>query len=300
MIATRKLWRWPKRRYLFIALAAAALFAAAGCGTETREPTEAPAEKAATDAQRQSMRVMDETAERAYRSAQAGDLEEARSSIAQLAVLTTKLNYDAIATVEGMEAVAGAVTSAMRALNAVSPDAPTVLQKVAGARLAVDALSHRQQPMWLTFRSPLAEDLKRLSDAAATKDDPAASLALAAWRGHAELVRAAIVVSRGVQEATKLDSMTIFLTNGLREADWESIRQAMPQLRTSLDELFEEEHRETVSPLIPTAEPPHPALWSFGLGSFIVTVLGYVAWRKYRAEQGVVRVKSNRDFSGRA
>jgi len=195
--------------------------------------------------------------------------------------------------------VSGSITGAMQALNGVSPDKGAILAKVASVRLAVDALAHRQQPMWLEYRGPLEEALDRMASAVEAKDDPRASEALAAWRIRVAVVHPAIVVSRDASEAVKLDSITAFLTNGLRSADWDGLAQAMPSLKSALVEVFAGEDRETVSPLLPTAEPPHPFIWSFGLGSFIVAVLGYVAWRKYQAEQGVARVKTERDFDGR-
>ncbi|HZG55103.1 sporulation protein YpjB [Paenibacillus sp.] len=287
------------RRYVLAGLGAATLLFAVGCGSDEPRPKEAPAEKVATDAQRQTMRLMNEAAEGAYQSVQRGDLEEARSRLAQLSVLSTKLSYDGLTTVEGIEAVSGAIADAMHALNASAPDGRAISLKVAGARLAVDALSHRDQPMWLGMRDAMTGDLDRLRAAVASKDDPSASAALAAWRAHAELVQPAIVVSRDAASAVKLDSMTAFLAEGLRTADWGGLASALPNLRSALEELFAGEDRETVSPLLPTAEPPHPILWSIGLGAFIVSVLSYVAWRKYAAEQGVARVKSERDFEGR-
>ncbi|HZG85267.1 sporulation protein YpjB [Paenibacillus sp.] len=295
MVFTRRI-----RRGALLCLGAAILAFASGCGSEAPRPeTESNSKKVITDLQRQTMRQMDEAAESAFQSAQRGDLSETKTRVAQLSVLSTKLSYDGLTTVEGVEAVTGSITGAMQALNSVSPDKGAVVTKVASVRLAVDALAHRQQPMWLEYRAPLEETLDRMASAVEAKDDPQASEALAAWRVRIAVVRPAIVVSRDAAEAVKLDSITAFLTNGLRSADWDGLAQAMPSLKSALVEVFAGEDRETVSPLLPTAEPPHPILWSFGLGSFIVAVLGYVAWRKYTGEQGVARVKTERDFEGR-
>jgi len=288
------------RRYALIAAAAATLSFAAGCGTSNEPVPEAEAKKVVSDVQRQTMRLMNEAAEQAYQSVQKGDLEETKARVAQLSVLSTKLSYDGLATVEGIEAVTGSIHAAMRSLNASTPDPHAATMKVATARLAVDALSHREQPMWLGLRDALSADLERVAMAAESKNDPAASEALASWRGHLSIVRPAVVVSREPSEAVKLDSITAFLTNALRSADWNGLRQAMPNLEAALNEVFADQDRETtVTPLAPTAEPPHPILWSLGLGAFIVAVLTYVAWKRYAAEQGVTRVKSERDFEGR-
>jgi len=287
------------RRYALIAVGTATLLFASGCGSDEPAP-EAEAKKVVTDVQRQTMRQMNEAAEDAYQSVRKGDLEQTKSRIAQLSVLSTKLSYEGIATVEGIEAVTGSINAAMRALNATSPDPISTTMKVASARLAVDALSHREQPMWLGFRGALSDDLEKMAMAVEARNDPAASEALASWRGHVAVVRPAVVVSRAPSDAVKLDSITAFLTNALRSADWQGLAQALPNLEAALGEVFAEEDRETtVTPLAPTAEPPHPILWSLGIGGFIVAVLTYVAWRRYEADQGVARVKTERDFEGR-
>jgi len=285
-----------KGRFAWLLAGAVAIGLLGGCGTTDEPEAEPEAKKVVTDAQLQTVRQMDEAAEQAYQATERGDLEDAKSRFAQLSVLSTKLTYEGLATVEGMQAVAESVTGAMQALNAAKPDATEVSMRVAAARLAVDALANREQPMWLGFQSSLLDDLTRMESAVASRNDPEASRALKMWKGHVSVVRPAVVVSRNATEAVKLDSITAFLENGVRAADWNGMKQAMPNLKNAVSDVFAEEDRETVSPLLPTAEPPHPILWSLVLGAFIVGVLAYVAWRKYEALQGVSRVKRERDF----
>lgn len=287
------------RRIALCFIGAVSLAAAAGCGTQAPMP-QPETKKVVTDLQRQTMEQMNDTAEAAYQSVQTGDVEEARARLARLSVLSTKLSYDGITTVEGIEAVTGAIADAMHALNGAAPNPVDASMRVAGARLAVDALAHREQPMWLGFLKPLTSDLEAMETAAANASDPEASKALAMWRGHVEIVRPAIVVSRDPEAAVQLDSITAFLEEGVRTANWSAIRQALPGLEQALARVFDDEDRETVSPLLPTAEPPHPILWSLALGAFIVTVLTYVAWRRYEADQGIARVKRERDFDADA
>lgn len=290
------------RRLLLAALAAGTAVIAASCGAQPGQRDEqdgpAAARTAITDAQRQTMRQMDEAAERAYASVQEKDLEQTRIHLAQLSVIATKLSYDGIATVDGIEAVAWSIAEAAHSLNAVQPDHAAATTAIVRARLAVDALSHRGQPMWLEFSRPVMDDLERMSAAAAARNDPAASEALALLRGHVSVVRPAVVVSKQSSEAVKLDSVVAFLDSGVRSADWSGIVAALPGMKEAVADVFrmDSSDRPTVSPLMPTAEPPHPVVWSVGLGSFIVAVLAYVAWRRYDAEHGIIKVKRARDF----
>ena len=298
METSRRRWN----RMLLCGGLALVVLAGAGCspaGDAASEQTAAGrGTAAATEAHRETMRRMIDAADGAFESVKNKDLESARSYMAQLSVLSTKMNYDGIATAEGMGALADTIVDAMRALNSLSPNERTVLRKVAGVRLAVDSLAHRQQPMWKEFRRGLEENLAALEAAAAKGDDPAASRALAQWRSSAELILPAIVIGKGGEAGNMLESMTAFLTSSVRAADWKGLREGIPSVRSALADLFEERHRDAASPLLPTAEPPQPALWSLVLGGFIVAALTYAGWKKYMAEKafplGSRRGPSNR------
>lgn len=299
MESSRRRRKRQLRRFIRILLCGiAAIALLAGCTSEKKAPQVGAdaAKVSAEGAQRETMRRMIEAADGAYDSVNSKDLETARTKMAQLSVLSTKLSYDGIATTEGMEALTRSILDAMRAMNSVSPDERTVLQKVAAARLAVDSLAHREQPMWKEFRNGLEDDLDALEAAAKNRDDPAASRALAQWRGHVELILPALVIAKGAEAGSMLESMTTFLRNAIRAADWSGLLEGIPPVREALEDLFGTSHKETASPLIPTAEPPQPALWSLSLGSFILAVLTYVGWRKYIAET-VVPIKRQRNSS---
>lgn len=283
------------RRVAALLIGAAVLAMAAGCGVDQRKD-EAQSAPAVTESQRQTMQMMNEAAEQAFTSVASGDLEQAKARLAQLSVLSTKLTYDGIATAEGMQAVAETITRATQELNAVHPDQVRVSMRVASARLTVDALAHRDQPMWLEYKPVMKQDLERMANAVEARSDPEASQALSLWRGHVSIVRPAVTVSRGSSETMKLDSITAFLENGVRAAEWEEMKMSLPGIVQAVDDLFASKDQETLSPLLPTAEPPHPIIWSLTLGFFIIAVLAYVAWRKYTADQGVVRVKKEHDF----
>jgi sporulation protein YpjB len=292
-------WNRQVRRFALFTIGAVLFTIASGCGSDEPQP-KAETKKAITDVQRITVKQMNEAAESAYQSVNAGDLEQTKERMAQLSVLSTKLSYEGLATVEGIQAVTETITEGMNALNSARPDQVEISMRVASARLAVDALAHKEQPMWLEFQNPLSGDLDRMSAAVSKADDPAASEALARWKGHVSIVRPAIVITRQSTAAVKLDSITAFLDNGIRSADWSGMKQALPNLQQALDDVFANEDRETVSPLLPTPEPPHPILWSLVMGAFIIAVLTYVAWRRYAAEQGVARVKREQDFDAGA
>lgn len=288
--ARRKL----RRRFVWLAAAIVLSLALAGCHHEAEKETEV----AITEAQRESMKQMDQVAEQAYQSAKAGDAEEARTRLVQLSILAAKLPYEGVTTLEGIQALSESISGAVHTLNAVTPREHEVLLSIVRARLAVDALNNHKQPMWMDFRPELAKDMQQIAHAAAARDRTAADEALLHWKEHSSLIRSAIIICNGPEAAVELDSMTAFLTNGIEGAKWDELSSGMPQLTAGLDELFRprEGHEPTALPIAPTAEPPHPIIWSIALGSFIVGVLTYVAWRRYKGAQGISKVKRSRDF----
>ena len=283
-------------RLALAVLGAVIITIASGCGSD-RLSAVAETETKITEEQRQVLKRMDETAEQAYQSIQSGDLNATREKIAQLSVLTAKLHYEGITTIEGIQALSTSVTGSMHSLNAVSPDAAQIAKHIAETRLAVDALAHKEQPMWHEFKSPLMEDLELMGEAADQHDAQLANAAMRRWKARVSAIRPAVIISRDSVKATELDSMTSFLEGSARNQDWAALKEAVPALRQALEEIFSSGDRQTSSPLIPTAEPPHPVIWSLVIGAIITCVLAYVAWRKYEAEQGVSRVKKEKDLS---
>jgi sporulation protein YpjB len=257
-------------------------------------------EQTITEVQRLTMQQLNEISESAYEDMEAGDLEAMKVKVAQLAALASKLSYEGVATIDGIQVISQSIAETMHALNATRPDDHKVTMSMVRTRLVIDALSHKEQPMWLGFRKQVVQDLDALSAAARNADDQAASQSLALWKGHVSLIRPAIIVSREMSDAIKLDSITAFLDHEVKAGEWEAIRQAMPDLQDTVKQIFDERQNndhETVAPIAPTSEPPHPLLWSLTLGTMIVLVLTWVAWRKYNAGHGIVRVKKEQDFN---
>ncbi|WP_199614933.1 sporulation protein YpjB [Paenibacillus alkalitolerans] len=280
-----------------IVLAALVLTSAAACSAPAEERS-TESKPVVTDEQYAALDTMNKHAEQAYQSMKDGDYENAKGKIVQLSVSATRLSFEGITSIEGMGALTESISAALHSFNSIQPNEHEQLLEVIRVRLAVDALSHPKQPMWLDFRKPLSEDLTELENAAKKRDQHTANSALKKWRSHVKLIRPAVLISRDASEAVKLDSMTAFFDRTVGKKEWGQLASSMPNLTQGLQDLFRQndDDQETILPLAPTEEPPHPFLWSLAIGSVIVIVLTYVAWRRYHSESAYVRVKSERDF----
>jgi sporulation protein YpjB len=290
------------RRGFLRAICTAALLAIAGLGAAACSASavkeEADSRPVVTDRQHALMNEMNKHAERAYRSMKEGDVENARNRMIQLSAAATQLSYEGLTTIEGMSALTETIGGAMHTFNSVQPNDHESLLATVRVRLAVDALAHHNQPMWLEFHKPMREDLSGIGQSAQKRDAKAAAEALSKWAAHAKLIRPALLISRDPSVAGKLDSMTTFLESSVGKKDWKSIMESMPNLSLGLEDIFRPGDRQTIAPLAPTEEPTHPILWSFSLGTIIVAVLAYVAWRRYHSDSGYTRVKKEQDIDG--
>lgn len=295
---TRKLRSSILRRLRWMALAAALLSAATGCSASSEGLTET--RSVVTDAQYAMLDQMNKHAERAYQSMKDGDIEGARGRMVQLSAAASSLTYEGLTSIEGVAALTETISAALHSLNAIQPKEHEMMLKIIRVRLAVDALRHKEMPMWLEFHKPLADDLSALQNAVIKRDKDGANMALNKWKAHVQMIRPAVLVSRDASKAVILDSMTVFFENHIEKKEWKKLLESMPNLSEAFHDLFrqQDKQQETIAPLAPSAEPPHPILWSLALGSIIVIVLTYAAWRRYEAEAAYVKVKREKDVDG--
>ena len=103
--------------------------------------------------------------------------------------------------------------------------------------------------------------------------------------GNYELIRPALVVGRSDQTVQKLDS----LFAALKKAESPKVVQSVfNELEKILQPLFFGSDKDVMAAIAPFGSLPF--YWMmFWISSFILTVLTYVAWRKYQAEERIVQ-----------
>ncbi|XID94337.1 sporulation protein YpjB [Paenibacillaceae bacterium WGS1546] len=232
------------------------------------------------------------TAEALYDAANRGDPELARKRSLELEIELRRLPLDGIASADGVHALSQAVTEMKRATAAVRPDERAWKSKAAALRLAADALAHPDKPIWHRYRSVMEEDLHGLEKAlpsrsAAAEPAPKAALdALEALKRHYELIRAAALIRTEPWKVERTDA-AIRYANRVYRADSPAeqlVQSTIPALREAIGGLFPED-AATEEALVPPLGPVPPSwAWSATIGSFIVTVLTWVGWRRYRNE----------------
>ncbi|WP_169306559.1 sporulation protein YpjB [Cohnella pontilimi] len=228
-------------------------------------------------------------AEALYNAALTGNIFETRLSLRQTETRLRSLPMDKIATAEGIEALAESVTRMKRAVAAVSANPQKWVDGAAEIRLAADALAHREAPLWRQYRNVLREDVTFL--AVSVEKSGASTESRARFekvKGHYQLIRTSVMLHSEPSVTERADSIIRYAERLLSNANTDPamLREMALPLKEAMDSLFPGRGNDRPAVVPPVAAPPWG--WSAFMGTFIVSVLTWVGWRRYRAIDRVI------------
>jgi sporulation protein YpjB len=130
----------------------------------------------------------------------------------------------------------------------------------------------------------IRDEASSLEEAVKRKQTAAAASAFSRLQAHYGTIRPALRVSREPYQIEKADSILVFINKRLapKAIAKEDTLQGIRTLQDTIDELFGGKEDKTA--YLPIQSADRPIFWTFGIGSLIVCVLGFVAWRKFHAE----------------
>lgn len=268
------------------------LLSLAGCARAERPP--AASVPPPSEAQLQKLQQLNQTAEEMYAKAMQGDYAGARGALQRMSDQVPQIHFEGITSVEGIKALADALTEAKRVFNAVQfqPEAAAVV--AAKLRMAADALTHTNQPLWLQYYSVLQADMDRLEKAAKEKNKKELQAAAGQLAAHYDWVRPSLIISRAASDVEKTDSLIAFIkTQTTNDESYKSVLNAAGPLRQMLDKLFMK--KETTA-YLPYVEQQNPILWTLVLGSIIMSALSFAGWRLAKKDGGLVPIRRTDDF----
>lgn len=278
---------WKGTSLVMAILLGAQLFA--GC---SRQESSAPQLEQALPSPEQTQRVelLNQTADDMYTKVMQGDITGGRMVLQQLGDQVTQVQYYGIASVEGMNALAETVTQAKRVFNAAkySPEEGQV--SAAKIRLATDALTHSNQPMWLQYYKLLQEDIRGMEQGADQKQMQGLQQAIRQLEQHFAIIHPSLLISRDPSDVEQADSIVTFLTGQLRseQEPYGAVKNVLTPLRQIIDKLF---MKKDAAAYLPITDQQNPILWTLAIGSFILAALGFAGWRLSRKDDGLVPVR---------
>jgi len=239
-------------------------------------------EGAAIDPARlKQLQVLDETADRMYEEVMEGRLLEARELIRSIGDQVVGMEFAGITTVEGLEALTQAITNARRLMNAVQTEPDRLRMAAAQVRLSTDALLHKHQPLWHEYYQTLKSDTEQLREAVRSGQN--IILSAQQLQAHYAVIRPAVLISRPPEASGRIESLIAYFMQQAG-SQGEAALQNVDELMRAWNELFRKQEMSAYTPL---DVEQRPIYWSLVIGSIIVTVLCFVAWRKYESERQI-------------
>lgn len=276
-----------RRGVLLLLMLAVVMVWAAGCAMlEEKGEQVAPA----VDPDRQmKLEELNRTADELYEHTTAGSFLGAREKLILLGEQAAAISFTGITGIEGVDALTDAIVEAKRVFNAVRLDPSECVRMAAVLKLAADTLTHPNQPMWLQYYKVLSEDTRQFDYAVASGKQAEALAALGHMKEHYGTIRSAVWISRQPEEAERMDSLLAFFTKYTEAGSFrqEVLTSGLEQWREALQALFRKNGDRTA--YMPGIQPDRPVLWTFTVGSFIIAVLMFSAWRMFVSDRDSVR-----------
>lgn len=283
----RKRNRWTA----VVAAALAGLLALGGCGAPPREEAVKPQE--ADPVTTRQLDKLNELADRFYHQVSEGDLIEARNSMQELEKALPDIRFTGVTSPEGVQAFHETVLQASRVFNAMKFSMEDGQVAAAKVRLATDALTHKEQPMWLQYYRILQEELNKLDGFVTSRESGKLSGALDPLYAHFSVIRPSAMISREPAEIVKVDSLFAFLKSQAiaPEIDYANMSRGVSELRSALNALF---RKGDAAAYVPIAETRQPVYWALALGTVILLALAYTAWKMIEYERSAFSSGSSR------
>lgn len=227
----------------------------------------------------QKIKQLDELSQQLYKATTSKEYMQARKLLDQMSAIVLKLDDAPFKSVEGMEAYINAIVKARRLFNALNFNGEEAVLATARLRFASDALVHPNKPLWLNYYSVMKEDLDNLRDAREREDYQAALVFQRNLSTHFSIIQPAVMITRGAPAVEKVNSILVFIGQQMKsESTFRSnLNSGLENLYYAIEELFLKE-KNTLGPM---GGMMVPISVTVGIAAVIVTVLTFVAWKKF-------------------
>lgn len=167
-------------------------------------------------------------------------------------------------------------------LNQVVVSNPKELQRGAmRLKLAFDAVSHPNQPLWKQYYQPIKQRIALFHQAERRQDHKGMTQAIQSIRQEYDLIRSAVVVSKKPETVQKLDSLVKFMEEQ-KEPNLQSV--GVKRLEQVIDPLFFGSDQDVLSAYQPyvNAGVEIIILW---ICFWITAIFAYAGYKNYRSKR---------------
>lgn len=167
-----------------------------------------------------------------------------------------------------------------RQLNQVSPHKEKVYLAAKQMEIAFDAISHPHQPLWQQFYQPLLNKIQNYQRAVQAKNQKKMKEIWMQISRDFELIRPGLVLSKSTYTVEKIDSLLYFID---QHPNPTSQVETVERLLILMRPLFFGSEKDVIAVVNPL-EAISLELVVVTISFFILMILSYVSWRKYRSD----------------
>jgi sporulation protein YpjB len=236
---------------------------------------------------------LDYLADQFYQQVSEGNVVDARNSLLSIEAQLLKIPFAGVTSSEGAQALLDMVSQGIRVFNAVKFSLDDGQIVAAQIRLAADALTHQEQPMWLQYHRVLQDDANRLQAAIESNASKEVIQSVEQLSRDYFVIRTSAMLQREPSLVAKLDTLLSSIRTAAAEgASFEALANAMIPLKDSINELFGK--GDTTATYVPIIETKQPIYWAFGLGTTILLALGYTIARMVIYDRSIISVRKGK------
>ncbi|HWJ80447.1 MAG TPA: sporulation protein YpjB [Niallia sp.] len=193
-------------------------------------------------------------------------------------------------TIDERRILTGAHDEAVEAITNPTLKEDERLNSVTKFRLAVDAVSSGEQPLWTQMEEPVMSTYRDLKNAAYTSDKEVYNEKLDTFISLYQVIYPSLKLDVSQAQFQKLNSLVEFIsTYRLQVFQNKDNQEELVTLEAELQDVFNQVYEDEAD----------PSLWwvIISTGSIIILTLSYVGWRKYlgdKAEKKKARQKRDK------
>ncbi|GIP25621.1 sporulation protein YpjB [Paenibacillus sp. J23TS9] len=229
--------------------------------------------------------TLSQTVERLYQHVLEGDTNLVHKDLQEVDSIFENSSLQKLTTVEGIHALSESIIEMKEAVARVQLDPKHWLTASAKLRMAADSINNPKQALWLQYYKLIREELTQMKSNTEKGDFLAAKQAYERLQEHYEIIRPAVVIQRKPADVTMVDSWLSY-AGGLVNA----VTPKTGEMQRSIEigeEIFNGlfGKKKDYPALAPLEQVNGAWPWAMWAGAFILVILAYTAYRKYRGER---------------
>lgn len=235
--------------------------------------------------QEEQVKQLNNTAKRILSSVQSKQPEQALKDVETIKSQLLSLKYEGLTTIEGIQSLFAAVSRLQQTLLQVKPQFIKWENAAKTVVLAIDALSHQAQPMWLSYEQKVSNSFRLLIEAAKKQNKVEMQGNWKEYKTAVSLITPALEVQAKPNALDQWKAIQHYLQVRMEQKpiDFNGVVRIENEMNKLIHAIFNQELSTIANIVVLQDEQIHTwAYWAISIGAIILSVLSYVGYRKFK------------------